>query len=232
MNMNSNVLRSLLLIALGLTLAGCAILPSRPALPVRILGGPGIDPNLTVKEGRPLYALAREFDYCFDKTGDVIAIPEGFVTDFASIPCPLCLLLSPDGPYAQAAIIHDYLYALGTPGDEVGRKYADDVLMAAMIDYNVPQWKRDAVYSGVRVGGRGGYGLPTDWQLVSISTLSKIAAPKPPSRVAANLKPGCRGFQAWSDKRGGYREQWGGAKSLQPVRGGIRPVAVPEKRAV
>ena len=39
-----------------------------------------------------------------------VQVPVGFVTDFASIPRLFWSLLRPDGLYAYAAIIHDYLY--------------------------------------------------------------------------------------------------------------------------
>ena len=37
-------------------------------------------------------------------------MPTGFVTDFASIPPIFYSVLRPDGEYAYAAVIHDYLY--------------------------------------------------------------------------------------------------------------------------
>lgn len=197
--------RALTLAAAGMALcgllAGCTTLIGRPALPIRILAGPGVPASLTSKEGRPLYAMAREFDWCDDLTGQVVAVPEGFVTDFASIPWYVRPILKPDGPYAQAAIIHDYLYALGTPGDEAGRKVADDMLMAAMIDYQVPRADREAIYLGVHKGGSGGYGLPSDWRFVDISTLKEVTVPRPVSRIAADLGPGCQGFAEWAKNR-------------------------------
>lgn len=48
--------------------------------------------------------------YLSDDNSDVIEVPAGFVTDLASVPRIFWTLLPPDGKYAKAAIIHDYLY--------------------------------------------------------------------------------------------------------------------------
>src|SRR5215217_6020711 len=39
-----------------------------------------------------------------------VTVPEGFVTDFASIPRVFWSALRPDGLYTYPAIVHDYLY--------------------------------------------------------------------------------------------------------------------------
>ena len=39
-----------------------------------------------------------------------VVVPTGFVTDLASIPRVFWSVLRPDGEYAYAAVIHDYLY--------------------------------------------------------------------------------------------------------------------------
>ena len=39
-----------------------------------------------------------------------VEVPQGFTTDFASIPPIFFGLLRPDGLYAVAAVVHDYLY--------------------------------------------------------------------------------------------------------------------------
>lgn len=48
--------------------------------------------------------------YLSDDNSDIISVPAGFVTDLATIPRIFWTLLPPDGKYAKAAIIHDYLY--------------------------------------------------------------------------------------------------------------------------
>ncbi|EEN1039761.1 TPA: DUF1353 domain-containing protein [Salmonella enterica] len=89
-----------------------------------------------------------EFYLC-DDNSDVISVPAGFVTDLATVSRIFWTLLPPDGKYAKAAIIHDYLYdnALRT------KKEADKIFLDG-----VPRWKRTVMYQAVRMFGRGNYG--------------------------------------------------------------------------
>ncbi len=57
--------------------------------------------------------------------GDVITIPKGFVWDLSSVPRPLWWLLPPDGDFAPAYIIHDFLYILKNKFP-YSRKFVDD----------------------------------------------------------------------------------------------------------
>lgn len=78
-----------------------------------------------------------------------VAVPPGFVTDFASIPRIFWSILPPDGDYTYPAIIHDYLYW----EQPVSRSDADTILKYAMEDFKVSTPKIAAIYSGVRAGG-------------------------------------------------------------------------------
>ena len=99
-----------------------------------------------------------EFDYHTDvelASGfNVVEIPAGFVTDFASIPRALWPVLPPTGKYGKAAVVHDYLYR--TVG-VARRNEADAVLKEAMIALGVGFFTRWTIYSGVRAGGRFSY---------------------------------------------------------------------------
>jgi Protein of unknown function (DUF1353) len=80
-----------------------------------------------------------------------VQVPAGFVTDLASIPWPLWSTgLRPDGQYAIAAVIHDYLY--WTQARK--RSEADDILKMGMQDLRVGVATMGAIYAGVRVGGQ------------------------------------------------------------------------------
>ncbi len=59
--------------------------------------------------------------YLSDDNSDIIHVPAGFVTDLASVPRIFWTLLPPDGKYAKAAIIHDYLYDNALRSDILGR---------------------------------------------------------------------------------------------------------------
>ncbi|EGY4506765.1 DUF1353 domain-containing protein [Salmonella enterica] len=93
-----------------------------------------------------------EFYLC-DDNSDVISVPAGFVTDLATVSRIFWTLLPPDGKYAKAAIIHDYLYdnALRT------KKEADKIFLDGMTVLGVPKWKRTVMYWAVRLFGRGDY---------------------------------------------------------------------------
>ena len=78
-----------------------------------------------------------------------VDVPKGFVTDFASIPRPFWSLFPPDGEYAYAAIIHDYLYwSQARP-----RAEADEILKFAMKDLGVSALALATIYGAVWAAG-------------------------------------------------------------------------------
>ena len=82
-----------------------------------------------LKEGsRRVAAVAQPFGFVCKIAGRerlAVVVPAGYVTDFASIPRAVHFIISPFGKHAEAAVIHDWLYALGTPKDRKGRRVAD-----------------------------------------------------------------------------------------------------------
>jgi hypothetical protein len=78
-----------------------------------------------------------------------VIAPKGFVTDLASIPRIFWSLLRPDGDYAYAAIIHDYLYW----EQHLARDQSDEILRAAMEDFHIQTPTVFAIYEAVRTGG-------------------------------------------------------------------------------
>lgn len=120
------------------------------------------------RAGRTLWALQRPLTYR-THAGDTITAPAGMVTDLASIPAAVSWLLPPDGPWVQAAVIHDELYITqgsclwhGHPGRSRARPYsraeADAILRDAMADLGLSGWREWAIYTGVRAGGQQGWG--------------------------------------------------------------------------
>ena len=79
-------------------------------------------------------------------SGNVINVPMGTYTDFASIPRPLWAFIPKWGKYGNAAVIHDWLY-WDQPGS---RKEADDIFLQGMDVLEVPKWKRRLIYYAVR----------------------------------------------------------------------------------
>jgi hypothetical protein len=72
--------------------------------------------------------------------------PRGFVTDLASIPRILWVAFRPEGAYAYAAVVHDYLYWV----QDRPREEADEIFKTAMEDSEVGWVIKEAVYLAVR----------------------------------------------------------------------------------
>lgn len=74
----------------------------------------------------------------------------GFVTDFASISRIFWSILRPDGVYAYAAVVHDYLYWTQMRS----REESDTILKMAMEDFDVDRVTVSTIYEAVRLGGQ------------------------------------------------------------------------------
>ena len=82
-------------------------------------------------------------------SGDVIDVPIGTYTDFASIPRLLWTVFPRWGKYGNAAVIHDWLYW----DQGRTRKEADDIFLEGMYQLQVPKWTRNTIYYAVRLFG-------------------------------------------------------------------------------
>lgn len=82
-----------------------------------------------------------------------IRVPEGYCTDFASVPRLPVVYLWTGGRAVLPSIVHDALYDCWT--DRISRKDADRVFLEAMRCRNDPKYAatRWAMYLGVRAGG-------------------------------------------------------------------------------
>lgn len=96
------------------------------------------------------WRLLEPFAYVHPTAG-VITVPAGFETDFASIPRALWAIYPPTGKWGKAAVVHDYLYHLGS----LTRKECDQIFLQGMKDLGVPRARRTLMYWAVRVGGGG-----------------------------------------------------------------------------
>jgi Protein of unknown function (DUF1353) len=81
---------------------------------------------------------------------EAVQVPKGFVSDLASIPRVFYSLLRPDGTYAYAAIIHDYLYWT----QAVKRETADEILKNSMEDFEVDPVTLQTIFTAVRAAGQ------------------------------------------------------------------------------
>jgi len=77
-----------------------------------------------------------------------ITVPDGFVTDFASIPRIARFLITGHGHDRWAAVVHDYLYSV-----RYDRKMADAIFYEALLISEVNKIKARAMYRAVRTGG-------------------------------------------------------------------------------
>lgn len=81
-------------------------------------------------------------------------VPDGFETDFASVPRIFWTLLPPTtGYHAIAAILHDWLYYANI----TTRKEADRLFYKAMLELGVPKCKAYVIYKAVDLFGFKGW---------------------------------------------------------------------------
>lgn len=97
--------------------------------------------------GGDLWRLEEQFTYHVgsDDSTDVIVIPVGFETDFASIPKFLQGWYPKAGPYLPAAIVHDYLCVTKTRSSQA----AAAIFLEAMEVLKIPRLRRYAFFYAV-----------------------------------------------------------------------------------
>lgn len=94
------------------------------------------------------WRVEKQFYYTRSLT-DFVDVPEGFITDFASVPRVFWSVLPPDGKYSQAAVVHDRLYVT----HERSKPESDYIFYEAMKDSGVPKWTRELMYWCVKIFG-------------------------------------------------------------------------------
>ena len=194
--------RVMVAIAAALALTGCATTEKTVYVP---MGTPAVTPSsLTpqtvmlfnhTKEGRKLFALSAEFPYCDPPTGRIIVVPKWFVTDFASVPWYGHEVIDPEGPTARAAIVHDWLYAIGEPGK---RQEADETFYRAMLAFGVDPFHAKIAFDAVRAGGQAGYGLKGDYLFIDPTRQDQVQPPPfpvKPTTGTIRILPNCTGFK-------------------------------------
>jgi hypothetical protein len=98
--------------------------------------------------GTDRYKLTDELVYETHKE-DIVIVPEGFITDFASVPVLFRGFFPKAGKYKDAAVVHDYLYQY----PRGNRKAMDALFSQAMADLKVNWFRRAIIYRAVRLGG-------------------------------------------------------------------------------
>jgi len=97
------------------------------------------------------WRLVQPFDYHVGSLSstEIIRVPAGFVTDFASVPRLLWYVIPPWGRYGKAAVVHDFCYTHRL----YSRRRADRIFLEAMKALSVPLWKRIVMVVAVRIFG-------------------------------------------------------------------------------
>ena len=139
--------------------------------------GPG-----NTRLGRRLFITSNIWFYCYPPTGELILIEEGYRTDLGSIPKQAFLIGDQYSTQPEPAVVHDWLYAVGEEGK---RKFADDVFLYAMKQYQVPFFQRAIFYAAVRFGGSSAYGRANEWNFGRPGNpwAEDMVPPKPTSAV-------------------------------------------------
>lgn len=114
--------------------------------------------------GEDRWKLLAPLVYVSASAEATIEVPAGFITDFESIPrwLPIAYAALYGGAHA-AGVIHDDLYQTQKVGRcPISRAQADAVLYEATGATGpgiqpLSGWKRWAIWSGVRIGGRGAW---------------------------------------------------------------------------
>jgi Protein of unknown function (DUF1353) len=98
------------------------------------------------------WALMRGFRYArgSETSDDVIEVPAGFLTDFASVPWWAQWFLPKWGKYGNAAVVHDWLYW----EQRCTRREADAILLEAMGVMAVGPIRKRVIYHAVRAFGQ------------------------------------------------------------------------------
>ena len=90
--------------------------------------------------------------------GRVFSIPEGYRTDFASVPRWLWSLVPPHGKMANASVVHDFVYDNRVLEQELGPKkarlLADATILWHCVMDGVPTFQAITFFLMVRMFGR------------------------------------------------------------------------------
>lgn len=101
-----------------------------------------------------LWRLEQPLVYYSDKLQRSLAVPPGFVTDFASVPRLPFVYWLLGGRASKAAVVHDYLYRKNAG---VSRADADAIFVEAMQASGQAPWRQRLMWRGLRIGGGSSY---------------------------------------------------------------------------
>lgn len=82
-----------------------------------------------------------------------VVVPQGFVTDFATVPSFMRWYVNNWGRHGNAAVIHDWLYWEQTERSGYSRADADQIFKDGMVVLGVGSTRRTLLYWAVRLFG-------------------------------------------------------------------------------
>ena len=142
----------------------CAAMRTKPG-PAANLDASLIPSDEYVQHGRRAQALIEPYSFSINlssgpRKGEIlqVSVPAGFVSDFHSMPDAAVGITLPVRKALEAAVVHDWLYAIGRPGDRQEKSLADQAYSDILAHYGVDGFTHFAVASGVRMGGGNSFG--------------------------------------------------------------------------
>lgn len=146
----------------------CADMRLKPG-PAANLDASLIPSDEYVQEGRRAQALTEPYSFSINLRGGPhkgevlqVSVPAGFVSDFHSMPDAAVGITLPVRKALEAAVIHDWLYAVGHPGNAGEKRLADQAYSDILAHYGVDGFTHWAVASSVRMGGKKSFGAPEE----------------------------------------------------------------------
>lgn len=138
--------------------------------------------------GPTMYRLLKDVVYEDHYTRYVV--PEGYETDFASVPRCMSWAYPNSGQYNPAAIVHDYLISQVLEVDHaIESNRVDEIFRLAMQELGVPWFRRWVMWSGVRWGAlfnkrrRGGWHR----QMARTLAVSLLSCPLLPAALVVQV---------------------------------------------
>ncbi|MGB0867156.1 MAG: DUF1353 domain-containing protein, partial [Granulosicoccaceae bacterium] len=101
------------------------------------------------------WLLREEFAYYVGENPqeNLVLVPVGFVTDFATVPVFMRWYINSWGKHGNAAVIHDWLYWQQAERSGYSRAEADQIFLDGMLVLGVGQFRRHLIYWAVRLFG-------------------------------------------------------------------------------
>ncbi len=104
----------------------------------------------------PVYILLREIGWKHTVAPydlPAVTVPAHFVTDFASVPRPFWSMFRPDGNYAYAAVLHDYLYW----EQPFSKQLADEIFKSVMLELSITDRQAGVLFAAVKTFGQASW---------------------------------------------------------------------------